>query len=163
MLSLALVPCADTPREDIARACPTAGPAATGAVEGEASPAVAAAPRAPGFVGAPRGGLGPRIGGFAPGRGGFAGGRGAFVGGAPRVVRCYKCGELNHMARSCTAIVPGVVGVAAVVRPKTCYKVRRMAREPCPSADFAFFLLEQCQEEGHIARECPTNEAVTVA
>ncbi|KAL8279327.1 hypothetical protein RQP46_008364 [Phenoliferia psychrophenolica] len=127
----------------IARTCPTAGPAVV-AVDGEQAPVGTAAPvRAPGFVGPPRGGFAGR--GFPP-RGGFVGGyggRGAFVGGPPRVVRCYKCGELNHLARSCTAAgIPAFVATVGVnTRPKTCYK---------------------CQEEGHIARECPTNEPVTV-
>ena len=43
----------------------------------------------------------------------------------PRV--CYKCGELNHLARSCTAIIDGEVSGAGPRKnlgPKTCYKVR---------------------------------------
>ncbi|KAM0749656.1 hypothetical protein T439DRAFT_36156 [Meredithblackwellia eburnea MCA 4105] len=100
----------------MARNCPTAGG------EGVEGAAPVAVPRGQ-F--APRGGLGARIGGFAP-RGGFVGGfagRGAFVGAGSRVVRCYKCGELNHMARSCTAAGPGPAVVNGAVRPKTCYKV----------------------------------------
>ncbi|GAA5832244.1 hypothetical protein JCM3766R1_002349 [Sporobolomyces carnicolor] len=74
----------------------------------------------------------PRFGGYAP-RGGFAGGRGGYFG--ARQVRCYACGGVNHLAKNC--LVGG--GVAPVARgPKTCYK---------------------CQQEGHIARDCPQADA----
>ncbi|KAK4052159.1 auxilin-like clathrin-binding protein required for normal clathrin function [Microbotryomycetes sp. JL201] len=110
----------------IARNCPTAAPTLDG--ELNSTPPTNGVPRAPA---AGRGGRGGFRGGFRGGaRGGF---RGGFVGGA-RVIKCYNCGQLNHIAKDCTAppsVAPQQRG------PKTCYK---------------------CQQEGHIARDCPQNE-----
>jgi len=62
-------------------------------------------------------------------------------------VKCFRCGGLNHMSRDCLA-APGTTVSEVIVtngnsnagnsngnKSKTCYR---------------------CQQEGHIARDCPT-------
>ncbi|KAJ3788442.1 hypothetical protein GGU11DRAFT_674569, partial [Lentinula aff. detonsa] len=55
-------------------------------------------------------------------------------------IHCFKCGLLNHRAKDCLAAGPSVgdvpTGPAAMNKNKTCYR---------------------CQNEGHIARDCPEN------
>ncbi|KAJ4478028.1 hypothetical protein J3R30DRAFT_3670168 [Lentinula aciculospora] len=55
-------------------------------------------------------------------------------------IHCFKCGLLNHRAKDCLAAGPSIgdvpTGPAAMNKNKTCYR---------------------CQNEGHIARDCPEN------